>query len=43
MMKVSEPLTVEDAAVEDMLQQNLMTSLRMSQMTAQRMIKQAKA
>lgn len=43
MMKVSEPLTVEDDAVEDMLQQNLMASLRMSQMTAQRMIKQAKA
>jgi 7-alpha-hydroxysteroid dehydrogenase len=38
---VSEPLSVENDAVEALLQQNLMTSLRMSQMTAKRMIAQA--
>ena len=43
MMRVSEPLTVEEDAVEEMLQQNLMTSLRLSQMTAKRMMKQAEA
>jgi 7-alpha-hydroxysteroid dehydrogenase len=42
MMRVSEPLKVEEDAVEEMLQQNLMTSLRLSQMTAKRMIKEAK-
>ena len=41
MMRVSEPLKVEEDAVDEMLQQNLMTSLRLSQMTAKRMIKQA--
>jgi 7-alpha-hydroxysteroid dehydrogenase len=43
MMKHSEPLTVEEDAVEEMLQQNLMTSLRLSQLTAKRMMKQAAA
>jgi 7-alpha-hydroxysteroid dehydrogenase len=43
MMRVSEPLKVEEDAVDEMLQQNLMTSLRLSQMTAKRMIKQAEA
>ncbi|NEY90904.1 SDR family NAD(P)-dependent oxidoreductase [Tabrizicola oligotrophica] len=41
MMKVSDPLKVEEDAVEEMIQQNLMTSLRLSQMTARRMMKQA--
>lgn len=40
-MAVSDPLCAEDDAVESLLQQNLMTSLRMSQMTAKRMISQA--
>lgn len=40
-MTVSDPLCAEDDAVESLLQQNLMTSLRMSQMTAKRMILQA--
>lgn len=43
MMKVSDPLKVEEDAVEEMIQQNLMTSLRLSQMTAKRLIKQAEA
>lgn len=43
MMRVSEPLRVEGDAVEEMIQQNLMTSLRLTQMTARRMIKQAEA
>ncbi len=38
---VSEPLSIEHDAVETLLQQNLMTSLRMAQMTAKRMIAQA--
>lgn len=42
-MRMSEPLKVDEDAVEEMLQQNLMTSLRMSQMTAKRMIAQAAA
>ncbi|MDO9525812.1 MAG: SDR family oxidoreductase [Gemmobacter sp.] len=37
----SDPLSSEDDAVEEMLQQNLMTSLRLSQMVAKRMIAQA--
>lgn len=41
MIRPSEPLKVESDAVDEMLQQNLMTSLRMSQMVAKRMIKQA--
>lgn len=41
MMRMSDPLTVEEDAVDEMLQQNLMTSLRLSQLTAKRMIKQA--
>lgn len=39
-MIVSDPLSLEHDAVEKLLQQNLMTSLRMSQMTAKRMIAQ---
>lgn len=42
-MRMSEPLKVEEDAVEEMLQQNLMTSLRLSQLTAKRMIAQAAA
>ena len=41
MMRVSEPLKVEEDAVDEMLQQNLMTSLRLSQMAAKRMIQKA--
>ncbi|MGB8813158.1 MAG: SDR family oxidoreductase [Paracoccaceae bacterium] len=40
-MAVSDPLCAEDDAVETLLQQNLLTSLRLSQMTAKRMISQA--
>ena len=38
---VSDPLNADDDAVEILLQQNLMTSLRMSQAAAKRMISQA--
>lgn len=38
---VSDPLVPDDDAVEQMLQQNLMTSLRLSQHVARRMIAQA--
>lgn len=41
MVKQSDPLLVEEDAVDEMIQQNLMTSLRLSQMAAKRMIKQA--
>ena len=37
----SDPLNAEDDAVEQLLQQNMLTSLRMTQMVAKRMIKQA--
>jgi len=37
----SDPYGIEEDAVEEMLQQNLMTSLRLSQMVAKRMIAQA--
>ena len=37
----SDPLNPDDDAVDAMLQQNLMTALRLSQMVAKRMIKQA--
>jgi 7-alpha-hydroxysteroid dehydrogenase len=37
----SDPLNPDDDAVEDLLQQNLMTALRLSQIVAKRMIKQA--
>ena len=40
-MKRSDPLKMGEDCVEDLLQQNLMTALRMSQMTAKRMIQQA--
>ncbi|TNF19563.1 MAG: SDR family oxidoreductase [Rhodobacteraceae bacterium] len=36
----SDPLDMEDASVETLLQQNLMASLRLSQLVAKRMIKQ---
>ncbi|THD83468.1 SDR family oxidoreductase [Aliigemmobacter aestuarii] len=42
-MQVSDPLDPEGDGVEAMLRQNLMTSLRLSQMTARRMIAQAEA
>ncbi len=38
----SDPLNPDDDAVEMLLQQNLMTSLRLTQLVARRMIKQAK-
>lgn len=41
MMKISDPLKAGDDAVEELLDQNLFTSLRLSQMTAKRMILQA--
>ncbi len=37
----SDPLNPDDDAVEQLLEQNLMTSLRLSQMVAKRMIKQS--
>jgi 7-alpha-hydroxysteroid dehydrogenase len=37
----TDPLNPEDNSVEELLEQNLMTSLRMSQATAKRMIRQA--
>ncbi len=40
-MMVSDPLSAEDDAVESLLEQNLMTSLRLSQLTAKRMIAKA--
>ena len=39
---VSDPLNPDDDGVETLLQQNLMTALRMSQLVARRMIKQDK-
>ncbi len=42
-MVMSDPLCVGDDAVEQLLQQNLITSLRLSQMTAKRMIALAEA
>lgn len=38
---VSDPLNAEDDAVENLWQENVLTSLRLSQMTAKRMIAQA--
>jgi len=38
---VSDPLNPDDDAVEQLLEQNLMTALRLSQMVAKRMIKQS--
>jgi 7-alpha-hydroxysteroid dehydrogenase len=40
-MLASDPLDPEDESVETLLEQNLLTSLRLSQMVARRMIKQA--
>lgn len=40
-MEVSDPLDPDDDSVERLLGQNLMTSLRLSQVVAKRMIKQA--
>jgi len=39
-MATTDPLDMDDETVEKLLQQNLMTSLRLSQMVAKRMIKQ---
>jgi 7-alpha-hydroxysteroid dehydrogenase len=39
----TDPLSVEDTSVVDLLDQNLMTALRMTQAVARKMIKQAKA
>jgi 7-alpha-hydroxysteroid dehydrogenase len=41
-MVTSDPLNPDDDAVEMLLKQNLLTSLRLSQLVARRMIKQAK-
>lgn len=41
MMKLSDPLKIGEDAVEELLDQNLITALRVSQMTAKRMILQA--
>jgi 7-alpha-hydroxysteroid dehydrogenase len=40
-MAVSNPLHPEEDAVEDLMRQNVMTALRMSQLTAKRMIQHA--
>ncbi len=40
---VTDPLDPEDDSVDQMLQQNLLTNLRLSQLIARRMIKQAEA
>jgi len=37
----TDPLNYEDSSVEDLLEQNMMTALRLSQATAKRMIRQA--
>jgi 7-alpha-hydroxysteroid dehydrogenase len=42
-MVASDPLNPDDDAVEMLIQQNLINSLRLTQMVAKRMIKQAKA
>ena len=39
-MATTDPLDMDDETVDKLLQQNLMTSLRLSQMVAKRMIKQ---
>ena len=41
-MMVSDPLNADDDAVQQLIEQNLMTSLRVTQVFAKRMIKQAK-
>jgi len=41
MVATSSPLNPDEDAVEDLLEQNLLTSLRMSQLVAKRFIKQA--
>ncbi|MFN3606375.1 MAG: SDR family NAD(P)-dependent oxidoreductase, partial [Cypionkella sp.] len=43
MLKLSDPLKLDEDCVEEMLSQNLMTALRLSQTTARRMIAQAEA
>ncbi len=40
-MAVSDPLDLDDDSVEQMLSQNMLTALRMSQLVARRMIRQA--
>lgn len=39
-VKLSDPLAADDTSVEDLLDQNLMTALRLTQAVARRMIKQ---
>ena len=39
----TDPLDADDSSVEDLLEQNLLTSLRMSRAVAKRMIRQAEA
>lgn len=41
MLKLSDPLKSDEDCVEEMLQQNLLTALRLTQMTAKRMIAQS--
>lgn len=41
MLKLSDPLKSDEDCVEEMLQQNLLTALRLSQLTAKRMMAQA--
>jgi len=43
MLKLSDPLKLDEDCVEEMLSQNLMTALRLSQTTARRMIAQAES
>jgi 7-alpha-hydroxysteroid dehydrogenase len=40
-MMASEPLDMDDASVEQMLNQNMMTAFRLSQLVSKRMVKQA--
>lgn len=43
MVKLSDPLKLGEDCVDEMLQQNLLTALRATQLTAKRMIQQAEA
>ncbi|MDZ7905399.1 MAG: SDR family oxidoreductase [Cypionkella sp.] len=43
MLKLSDPLKSDEDCVDEMLQQNLLTALRLTQMTAKRMMAQAGA
>jgi 7-alpha-hydroxysteroid dehydrogenase len=42
-VRLTDPFDPEDTSVEDLLEQNLMTALRLSQAAAKRMIRQAEA